>query len=92
MTVDELELSVRSANCLKAANIRSIRELVNYSEAEMLGFQNFGKKSLDEINAILETMGLRLGMGASGAKSSGNGQDGKSVDESDVQDEDEDDD
>ncbi|MEK7795192.1 MAG: DNA-directed RNA polymerase subunit alpha [Candidatus Hydrogenedentota bacterium] len=76
-SVDELELSVRSANCLKAAGIRTIRDLVSYSESEMLGFQNFGKKSLDEINAILEMMGLSLGAGAvGGAKASGNGQTG----------------
>ena len=61
-SVDELELSVRAANCLKAANIRSIGELVSRTEAEMLQFHNFGKKSLDEIKAILETMGLSLGM------------------------------
>lgn len=67
--VEELELSVRAANCLKAANIKTIRELVVRNETEMLGFHNFGKKSLDEIKAILETMGLELGM-----KLSGNGQ------------------
>lgn len=61
-SVDELELSVRAANCLKAANIRTIGDLVVRSEAEMLQFHNFGKKSLDEIKAILETMGLSLGM------------------------------
>ncbi|MBI5090963.1 MAG: DNA-directed RNA polymerase subunit alpha, partial [Candidatus Hydrogenedentes bacterium] len=60
--VEELELSVRAANCLKAANIRTIGELVSRDESEMLQFHNFGKKSLDEIKAILETMGLRLGM------------------------------
>ena len=60
--VDELELSVRAANCLKAANIRTIGELVSRTEAEMLQFHNFGKKSLDEIKALLETMGLSLGM------------------------------
>jgi len=62
--VEELELSVRSANCLKAAEIRTIGELVARSEDEMMGFHNFGKKSLDEIKSILETMGLSLGMGA----------------------------
>ncbi|GMU91273.1 MAG: DNA-directed RNA polymerase subunit alpha [Candidatus Hydrogenedentota bacterium] len=61
-SVDELELSVRAANCLKAANIRTIGDLVVRTEAEMLQFHNFGKKSLDEIKAILETMGLSLGM------------------------------
>lgn len=60
--VEELELSVRAANCLKAAEIATIGELVRRSEVEMLGFHNFGKKSLDEIKAILETMGLSLGM------------------------------
>jgi DNA-directed RNA polymerase subunit alpha len=62
-SVDELELSVRAANCLKAAEIKSIGELVSRSEAEMLSFHNFGRKSLDEIKSILETMGLSLGMG-----------------------------
>lgn len=61
-SVDELELSVRSANCLRAANIRTIAELVQRDEAEMLQFHNFGKKSLDEIKSILATMGLSLGM------------------------------
>jgi len=60
--VDELELSVRAAHCLKAANIRTIADLVVRSEQEMLQFPNFGKKSLDEIKAILQTMGLSLGM------------------------------
>lgn len=59
--VEELELSVRAANCLKAANIATIGELVSRSEQEMLQFHNFGKKSLDEIKALLETMGLSLG-------------------------------
>jgi DNA-directed RNA polymerase subunit alpha len=60
--VDELELSVRAANCLKSANIRTIGELVARSETEMLQFHNFGKKSLDEIIALLESMNLTLGM------------------------------
>jgi DNA-directed RNA polymerase subunit alpha len=64
--VEELELSVRAANCLKAANIATIGELVSRSEPEMLQFHNFGKKSLDEIKAILETMGLELGKGSGG--------------------------
>jgi DNA-directed RNA polymerase subunit alpha len=63
-SVDELELSVRAANCLKAADIRTIGDLVTRTEAEMLSFHNFGRKSLDEIKSILETMGLSLGMGA----------------------------
>ena len=60
--VDELELSVRASHCLKAANIRTIGDLVVRDEEEMLQFPNFGKKSLDEIKSILETMGLSLGM------------------------------
>jgi len=61
-SVEELELSVRSANCLKNANIRLIGELVQRSEAEMLKTQNFGRKSLNEIKDILAEMGLTLGM------------------------------
>jgi DNA-directed RNA polymerase subunit alpha len=64
--VEELELSVRAANCLKAANIRTIGDLVVREEADMLQFHNFGKKSLDEIKAILDSMGLHLGMQLSG--------------------------
>jgi DNA-directed RNA polymerase subunit alpha len=61
-TVEELELSVRSANCLKNANIRYIGELVQKSEAEMLKTKNFGRKSLNEIKEILAEMNLSLGM------------------------------
>jgi DNA-directed RNA polymerase subunit alpha len=61
-SVDDLELSVRSANCLKNANIRHIGELVTKSEAEMLKTKNFGRKSLNEIKEILSNMGLNLGM------------------------------
>jgi len=61
-SVDELELSVRSANCLQNANIRYIGELVQKTEAEMLKTKNFGRKSLNEIKEILHTMGLSLGM------------------------------
>jgi len=61
-SVDELELSVRSYNCLKNANIRTIRELVQKSESEMLRTKNFGRKSLNEIKEILAGMGLSLGM------------------------------
>lgn len=61
-SVDELELSVRSANCLKNADIRYIGELVQKSEAEMLKTKNFGRKSLNEIKEILNEMGLSLGM------------------------------
>jgi DNA-directed RNA polymerase subunit alpha len=61
-SVEELELSVRSYNCLKNANIRTIRELVQKTEPEMLKTKNFGRKSLNEIKEILQTMGLSLGM------------------------------
>jgi DNA-directed RNA polymerase subunit alpha len=61
-SVEELELSVRSYNCLKNANIRTIRELVGRTEAEMLKTKNFGRKSLNEIKEILGSMGLSLGM------------------------------
>jgi DNA-directed RNA polymerase subunit alpha len=61
-SVDELELSVRSYNCLKNAGIRTIGELVQKSEAEMLKTKNFGRKSLNEIKDILATMNLGLGM------------------------------
>jgi len=61
-TVDELELSVRSANCLQNANIRYIGELVQKTEAEMLKTKNFGRKSLKEIKEILASMNLTLGM------------------------------
>ncbi len=60
--IDDLELSVRAANCLKSASIRTIGELVTRSENEMLQFHNFGKKSLDEIVQLLESMNLTLGM------------------------------
>ena len=61
-SVEELELSVRSYNCLKNANIQTIGELVQKSEAEMLKTKNFGRKSLNEIKEILSSMGLGLGM------------------------------
>ncbi|MBL8148944.1 MAG: DNA-directed RNA polymerase subunit alpha [Blastocatellia bacterium] len=61
-SVEELELSVRSYNCLKNADIRTIRELVQKTEAEMLKTKNFGRKSLNEIKEILGAMGLHLGM------------------------------
>jgi len=61
-TVDELELSVRSANCLQNANIKYIGELVQKTESEMLKTKNFGRKSLKEIREILAEMGLSLGM------------------------------
>jgi DNA-directed RNA polymerase subunit alpha len=61
-SVEELELSVRSYNCLKNANIQTIRELVMKTENEMLKTKNFGRKSLNEIKEILTRMGLSLGM------------------------------
>ena len=61
-SVEELELSVRSYNCLKNANIRTIGELVQKTEGEMLKTKNFGRKSLNEIKEILTGMGLNLGM------------------------------
>jgi len=61
-SVDELELSVRSYNCLKNADIRSIRDLIRRSEKDMLGTKNFGKKSLTEIKDLLHGMGLDFGM------------------------------
>ncbi len=61
-SVEELELSVRSYNCLKNANIQTIGELVQKTEAEMLKTKNFGRKSLNEIKEILAQMGLSLGM------------------------------
>jgi DNA-directed RNA polymerase subunit alpha len=61
-SVEELELSVRSYNCLKNANIRTLRELVEKTEGDMLKTKNFGRKSLNEIKDILATMGLSLGM------------------------------
>ncbi|MBD3161077.1 MAG: DNA-directed RNA polymerase subunit alpha [Candidatus Eisenbacteria bacterium] len=64
-SVDELELSVRAGNCLRAAQIRSIGDLVQKSEAEMLQYRNFGKKSLKEIQDLISTMGLHFGMDVS---------------------------
>lgn len=61
-SVDELELSVRAFNCLKSANIKTIAELVQKTEQEMLRTKNFGRKSLNEIKEILHSMGLYLGM------------------------------
>ncbi|WP_456443214.1 DNA-directed RNA polymerase subunit alpha [Caldithrix abyssi] len=62
MSVDELELSVRSHNCLKAANIKTIADLVRRDEQEMLKFKNFGRKSLTELSKILKERGLEFGM------------------------------
>jgi DNA-directed RNA polymerase subunit alpha len=61
-SVEELELSVRSANCLKNAEILKLYQLVQKSEAEMLKTKNFGRKSLNEIKEVLAEMGLSLGM------------------------------
>jgi DNA-directed RNA polymerase subunit alpha len=61
-SVEELELSVRSSNCLKAANLRTLGDLVRKTEADMLKYRNFGRKSLKEIVDILDGMGLSLGM------------------------------
>lgn len=60
--VDELELSVRSSNCLRAANIQTLGELVSKTESEMLKYRNFGRKSLNELTTILEELGLSFGM------------------------------
>ncbi len=62
LPISELELSVRSSNCLREANIKTIADLVKRTEDEMLGFKNFGKKSLVEIKELLAGMGLTLGM------------------------------
>ena len=61
-SVEELELSVRSYNCLKNADIKTIGELVQKTEGEMLKTKNFGRKSLNEIKEILSEMGLSFGM------------------------------
>ncbi len=60
--VDELELSVRSSNCLRAANIQTLSDLVTKTEAEMLKYRNFGRKSLNEIGSMLEQLDLAFGM------------------------------
>ncbi len=62
LPISELELSVRSSNCLREANIKAIADLVKKREEEMLSFKNFGKKSLSEIKELLAGMGLTLGM------------------------------
>ena len=62
MPVDEMELSVRSSNCLKAAGIKQIRDLVTRTEADMLKYRNFGRKSLSELNEVLAGMGLAFGL------------------------------
>ncbi|MFQ3573371.1 MAG: DNA-directed RNA polymerase subunit alpha C-terminal domain-containing protein, partial [Thermodesulfovibrionales bacterium] len=60
--IDEIELSVRAYNCLKNANIKTIADLVQKTEHEMLRTKNFGRKSLNEIKQVLNSMGLKLGM------------------------------
>ena len=60
--MDELELSVRSSNCLQSAEIKSIGDLVRKTESEMLKYRNFGRKSLKEISDILRNMNLHFGM------------------------------
>lgn len=62
MPINEIELSVRSHNCIQSANIQTIGDLARLSETEMLKYRNFGKKSLDEIKGILTSLGLTLGM------------------------------
>ncbi|MFO0109683.1 MAG: DNA-directed RNA polymerase subunit alpha C-terminal domain-containing protein, partial [Alphaproteobacteria bacterium] len=64
--VDELELTVRSANCLKAENIYYIGDLIQRTENELLKTPNLGRKSLNEIKEVLATMGLRFGMEVTG--------------------------
>ncbi len=65
--VEMIELTVRASNCLKAAKIKTIGELISKTEEELMGFKNFGKKSLEEIKERLTEMGMRLGMLASAA-------------------------
>ena len=62
MSVNEIELSVRAANCLNNANITTVGQLAMKSEQEMLKYRNFGKKSLNEIKDKLQALGLSLGM------------------------------
>ncbi len=69
--IDELDLSVRSANCLKNANIHTLRDLVRRAEKEMLETKNFGKKSLEEVQEILGKLGLHLGMDVAEAPPAG---------------------
>ncbi len=66
-TIDELDLSVRSANCLKNANIHTLRDLVRRSEKDMLETKNFGKKSLEELQELLSRLGSALRHGCAGA-------------------------
>jgi DNA-directed RNA polymerase subunit alpha len=66
--IEELDLSVRSANCLKNANIRTLGDLVQRTEREMLSTKNFGRKSLDEIKDVLASLGLSFGMARAGSR------------------------
>lgn len=95
MPISEIELSVRSANCIDRAEIKTIRDLVTRDESEMLKYRNFGKKSLNEIKAIISSLGLSLGMNVPSSSGAGAKKDiGAVVDESSVMssvDEDEDD-
>ena len=68
-SLEDLDLSVRAYNCLKAAKIRTINDLVSKTEEELLGFKNFGKKSLEEIQERLKEHNLSLGMLAPAAAS-----------------------
>ena len=61
-SVDDLELSVRSHNCLKAANIKTVADLVRKTEAELLKFRNFGRKSLSELGEIVQQYNISFGM------------------------------
>ncbi len=79
-SVEELDLSARAANCLKAAKIANVGQLIAYTEPEMMDFPNFGKKSLDEIKAVLETLGLSLGMRSTGDKEQGEAEENDSND------------
>ncbi len=72
-SVNELELSVRAANCLRAANIKTLGELVGKTESEMLKFRNFGKKSLEEIKGVIKGMNLHFGMNLEGYNPKGAG-------------------
>jgi DNA-directed RNA polymerase subunit alpha len=69
--IEELDLSVRSANCLKNANIRTLGDLVQRTEREMLSTKNFGRKSLDEIKDVLASLGLSFGMTRTGGRPAG---------------------
>jgi len=69
--IEELDLSVRSANCLKNANIRTLGDLVQRTEREMLSTKNFGRKSLDEIKDVLASLGLSFGMSRTGGRPAG---------------------